>query len=427
LASSPDVLPFPQGVPAVVPTTVDPATVSGPISPDAERRWRRAAGWVTTTEGGPAPWSGWFGRYAPDQECIPPACHLYLNAEYLLWWIKDSRVPALLTTGSDADNIPGALGMRGTRVLLGNGSLDNEERSGGRFTAGYWFDDEQFFGVETTFLFLAKRSVDFGFNSSGANGSPLLTRPFFNINTHSEDVDPVATPGEQAGQIMVSSSSRLIGGEVNARSKLLRYGWYRIDLLGGFRYLELDENLRIAEQLTELPVGMGNRVLLTDGFSTRNWFYGGQLGSVVQLHRGRWVVDLMGKVALGNTAQAINVSGGTIIADPIKGPSRFPVGLLALQTNSGRFSRNEFAVVPEVGVNLSYRFTDHFRAYAGYTFLYNSAVARPGSEIDRVINVTQLPSVRGPGFVSQPLRPAPLFQSTDFWAQGINFGLELRY
>jgi hypothetical protein len=317
--------------------------------------------------------------------------------------------------------------MPRTRVLLGNYPLDTEERSGGRFTAGYWFDDEQLLGVETAFLFLAKRSVDFGFNSSGDQVSPLLTRPFFNLNARSEDVDPVATPGQQAGHITTSSSSRLLGAEVNARSKFLQYNWYRIDLLAGFRYVELEENLRIAEQLTELPVGMGNRTLLTDGFSTRNWFYGGQLGSLAELHCGPWVVDLTSKVALGNTVQVSNISGGTIIVDPVKAPSFFPVGLLALQTNSGRFSRSKFAVVPEGGVNVSYRFTDHLRASVGYTFLYCSDVARPGTDIDRVINVTQLPSARGPGSVSSPFRPATLSPSTDFCTQGINFGLEFRY
>src|SRR5262249_32978676 len=63
--------------------------------------------------------------------------------------------------------------------------------------------------------------------------------------------------------------------------------WPRIDLIAGFRYLGLDENLSINENVTPqldivrngvtLPAGTSLRV--SDRFGTSNRFYGGQIGA----------------------------------------------------------------------------------------------------------------------------------------------------
>jgi hypothetical protein len=56
-------------------------------------------------------------------------------------------------------------------------------------------------------------------------------------------------------------------------------------------------------------------------------------------------------------------------------------------------------------------------------------VVRPGDQIDRGINPVQAPAITGvpnAPFIG-PSRPAPLFNLTDFWAHGTNFGLEVRY
>src|SRR4051794_20088600 len=70
--------------------------------------------------------------------------------------------------------------------------------------------------------------------------------------------------------------------------------------------------------------------------------------------------------------------------------------------------------------------TDRLRATAGYTFQYVSDVVRPGDQIDRGINPVQAPAITGvPNApLTGPARPAPLINSTDFWAHGVNFGLE---
>jgi hypothetical protein len=95
----------------------------------------------------------------------------------------------------------------------------------------------------------------------------------------------------------------------------------------------------------------------------------------------------------------------------------------ALPTNIGITSRNEFAVIPEFQLQVSYDFTPNLRAFAGYNYLYWSEVVRPGDQIDRVVNASQ----RQGGVLLGAARPQPRFESTDFWAQGLNVGMQVRY
>ena len=73
-----------------------------------------------------------------------------------------------------------------------------------------------------------------------------------------------------------------------------------------------------------------------------------------------------------------------------------------------------------------YLVTNHIRAYVGYNFLYWTNVIRPGDQIDRVVDLTFVPNSIPVPFSGQN-RPQPLFKQSDLWAQGLQFGLELRW
>jgi hypothetical protein len=366
--------------------------------------------------------------------CCGRRSRLWVSGEYLLWWIKDSALPPLVTTSPAGTprELAGVLGAPGTAVLLGGSSLDNQERSGGRVALGVWLDPAQRWALETNFFYLAQRTVHF---NAGSGGTPILARPIFDVTAGQESSELVAFPNLLAGRIAVSATSRFWGLEENLRGTLFQssgpYGTcYRVGLLGGFRYLRLDEGLGINESLQVapgVPMSGGSSILVSDQFGTHNSFYGGQLGAMLEMRRGRWYGDLMGKVALGMTHQVVNINGSTSFAVP-GGPTVVqPGGLLALPTNIGHYSRDLFGVVPEVGLKIGYQVTPHVRAFVGYSLLYWNDVARPGNQIDRVVNVSQLPMVLGTPAGAVPPRPAFAFHGTDFWAQGVSLGLEFRY
>ncbi len=369
---------------------------------------------------------GWLSRFClpwSDGACVDEPYNWWFSSEYLLWWIKASPTPPLVTTSPVGTPRSLAGVLPGAGVLLG-GDLDSSSHSGLRFTLGYWFDCDRTIGLEGSYFFLGERSVNF---ANASTGTPILARPFFNAVTGLEDSELVAFPNVLAGGVQVTASSRLTGADLNLRTNLWRGCCWRIDWLTGFRYLSLDESLNIMENLMPLAGSnfpAGSSIMVWDNFTTHNYFYGGQIGPDIEVRRGPWSLDFLAKVALGATHETSNINGATGFMIPGQMPSLQPGGLLALPTNIGHSSHDRFAVVPEIGVKLSYQVTPHLRAFVGYSFLYWSDVVRPGNQIDRVVNPTQLP---GAGGLVGPARPTTLFHPSDFWAQGINLGLELRF
>jgi hypothetical protein len=376
---------------------------------------------------------------------------LYVSGEYLLWWVPGQNTPPLVTTSPA--NVPQAiqlptgefatvqatLGQPTTAILFGGSRLDQDAFSGGRFRVGYWLDDCQTCAVEVGGFFVGERSERFDLSS---DANPVIARPFSARTPLSqmESVEFTATPGINPGDVFnlrgsihVDAPTRFWGAEVNARHNLCCGCDYRVDALVGYRHFGLEEGLGITEDLitlTAIPgiANVGDRIVITDRFDTRNYFHGGQVGAVAEWRRDRWVVQGTVKVALGNMHQRIDIAGRTtILPGPAGGAVQdFPAGLLALGSNSGSFSRDRFAVIPEVGVKLGYQLTDSLRAFVGYDFLYISNVVRPGDQIDRVLDVNQIPLVGGAA-PPPPARPLVPFRTTDFWAQGLSVGLELRY
>jgi hypothetical protein len=353
----------------------------------------------------------------------------WVRTEYLLWWIKDSNFPVLLTTGQTTDPRPGALGMPGTRILFG-GPSDNQERSGARVGLGYWLDDAHQWGVEATYLFLSDRSVGAFAAGSGKLGSQVLARPFFNVQTNQEDSSLVALPGLAGGNVNIGSRSELHSGELNALCNLSRSDCFCVDVLAGFRILDLDEQLQIVEgsmPLATSPLFPEQRIIVTDRFAASNTFYGGQLGLRTGITHERWRAEVTAKVGLGLTTETLNIGGTTSIIPPGQQPTVLSGGLLALGSNSGRTEHDRFAVVPQLDATLGYLITPWLKASVGYSLVYWSAVVRPGDQIERGINVNQVPTSLSFGQPGGPPRPALIQRETDFWAHGLHIGLEFRF
>ena len=200
-----------------------------------------------------------------------------------------------------------------------------------------------------------------------------------------------------------------------------------MDVLVGYRYLRLEDNFRMDEFETFIdpqgPFRVGSTLAITDSFETLNQFHGIDLGIDAQLRRCCWTLDLVAKLALGSTNSRVSIGGTTVATVPDTAPVTSQGGFLAQQTNSGQFSRNWFAMVPELGATIGYDIDCRRRITVGYSLIYWSKVARPGDQIDLNLNPTPLPVTqtntgRGPEF---------RFATTDFWAQGLSLGLDFRF
>jgi hypothetical protein len=357
-----------------------------------------------------------------------------------MWWVKGDHAPPLVTTGLPAFN--GILGP-GTAVLFGGheGSITPTYRSGIRVGGGYWLDPCGCWAVDGSFFTLPEVRGGTSVASSPLNGNPLIARPFVALNfvpgagvpTPGEFSEVLAGPGTTLGALRVDTSSELWGGDANLRRNLYTGCFARLDALIGFRYASLRESLSVTEMVLAPPQAPDILAAVgTDSFRTRNDFYGGQLGLTGEARYGRWFVNGYAKVALGNTHESVDISGGQLALTTRPGVVSAANGnLLALPSNINHYERDKFSVLPEGGVNLGYHVTERLRVYTGYSFLFWGPVARPGEQIDRGVDVTQIPNfVLNPPATALPpgvFRPAAPFRDKGFWAQGITFGLEFNW
>jgi hypothetical protein len=196
----------------------------------------------------------------------------------------------------------------------------------------------------------------------------------------------------------------------------------------GFRYLEFSENLGLTDSFFDQTTT--GSIVVADSFGARNQFYGGQIGARASLTIGRWSLDASGKVAFGTNHQTLNIAGSTTVNNGAFGfPSGVTAGgVFAETSNIGSVSRNVFAVVPEAQVKVYYELTQCIRPFVGYNILYMNNTIRPTNQLDRNINPTQNTFFVIPGTApAGALVPLPAMHTSDFWAQGINVGVELRF
>jgi hypothetical protein len=353
---------------------------------------------------------------APDCSFEPV---IWGSCDYLLWWMKDGPLPVpLITTGPAASQ--GEIGQPGTRILFGGSGLDFGTFAGVRAALGAWIDPTGNLGIELGGFYFEQRSVGFG-ASSDAAGNPVLAVPVNLIGpgAPSRNVFFAATPALAAvGSLSANSTTRLWSAEANGLVNLGN-GPLVMDYRLGFRHTNLKEdlNLYLANQMP-----FDDR--FADHFRCRNEFYGAQFGGRIGYRFDRLSVDLFGQVALGVNHEVVQIDGNSFVF----GGVAFPVGFLAQPSNSGRRTRNEFAVIPEARLTLGWELARGVRALLGYTFLYWSDVARPGNQVDQTVNVSQFPAFTPAGGpLIGPARPEVLFRQSEFWAQGLNFGVEVSY
>jgi hypothetical protein len=370
--------------------------------------------------------------YDPGE--TPPA-RAWFSIEYLLWWIRSGPLAApLVTSGSPADAVPGALGQPGT-VPFQNSSLHFGNTSGIRLSGGIAVSDAV--AVEASYFLLEERSTGFA-AASDAGGTVVIARPVINAQTFAESAYTSAFPGSVSGGTAVTGQSRLQGYDLNLSANLYRDAVLRFDALGGFRSLYLNESLTISDiqipavpgfvNFMGAPVDALTPVIDLDRFRTHNAFYGGQLGGRLTWQEDEFGVSIVGGVALGATQQLALIEGRTVVFAPGAPPVATVGGILAQPSNIGRWYHTTFSVVPEVGLDFSYQITPRLRASIGYTLVFWTGVARPGNQIDRTVNPSQVPIDPTFGQGGGPARPAPPpFHESDFWAQGISLGLAFSY
>lgn len=356
---------------------------------------------------------------------------LYLRAEYLLWDVSGMDTPALVTTSPTGTprEIAGVLGEDGTRVLFGGNELNDGTTGGFLISGGFWLNPQRNVAIESEYFRVNEQ--DDKFNGS-SDGSVILGRPYFDILGAQESAQHIGFPDRVRGRIDLDTSSKLRSFLINGRIALCpTHGAScqqcgvqdRTDLIIGYRNLRLTDSLIANENIVSLLDNAPGSIRLSDQFRTVNQFHGLQLGLVHRANLNRaWLESTM-RVAIGNNEQSLRINGNTTF-DESGVVDTLPGGLYAQTSNIGAHKRDQFTMIPELGVRLGMRLSNRLHATIGYTVLYYPSVVRAGEQIDTDLNENLLPEPVEP---IGAMRPRVLWIENDYVAHGLHFGGELHF
>lgn len=393
---------------------------------------------------------------------------VWIEGNYLLWKLKNNPLPVpLVTQGSLSDPIIGALGQSGTKIKLGKQHIDMGWMNGVQVATGFWLTSSQHIGLEASYFLLPATTRKKSLHTSGEIGSPSYAVPIYDVTglwglngVPGQSIyllpGPLdnTTPGFH-GDFKLKLSSQFQGAQLNSIFRLSKRRLFLLNALAGFRWLQLKEHLNFQVTTHTVPDFPFSFAFADtkDIFKTDNNYYGGQIGigaGYITKH-----FDLKGIVqaGLGAVLETIRIDGSSKTSDgnlfyetkntaneTLKG------GIFAQKTNRGTHHRRIFAAVIETNIQASLKVLRHLELGAGYSFLWISALARPGKQIDPKINPTltaladasretvgiqQAPTPFGQPGPAQPKqgakRPKFSLKNSDFWAQGLTVGLTVRF
>ncbi len=372
----------------------------------------------------------------------------WFRGEYAYYWTSGMQLPPLVTTGPYNSGLTSAtdpvtsLGRPDTTILYGNNTVLYDGRSGFYMNTGFWIDRCRTYAVEFDWLDLGPQDAHFSV-SSNAGGSPAIGRPYYDVQAGREWRELVSYPGTLSGTVSVDANDHFNSAGVTLRKRCVAPSCHDccpkdpcdgccqcgpqigLDLLVGYRYYGLSDNITIRENLLALSAPItGTRIQVTDSFRAANEFHGVDIGLSADVVRGKWTLSLLLKAALGNNYQTVNISGQTIVTDAQSNSITYDAGVYATRTNIGTYHKNDFVIIPELGLQAAYDINCHWRVYASYNILYWASVMRSAAAIDLNVDPRNIP-----GGLDPSATHFPQFEwcGSNFWAQGLRAGLEFRF
>ena len=171
--------------------------------------------------------------------------HWYARVEFLWWWLKQDEVPPLVTTGpGGSTGVPG--NGNGVSVIFGGDMQSRHDRFIGiRPRLGYWFNDEQTFGLEASGFFLERDSSILHIK----HVTTPLYQLYVDANTGQWAAEQFA--GEfpsgvvRNGSIQVYGRKELFGQDLRGLSLLQADDTWRWYAVAGAKFLQLRNQLNV--------------------------------------------------------------------------------------------------------------------------------------------------------------------------------------
>ncbi len=214
-----------------------------------------------------------------------------------------------------------------------------------------------------------------------------------------------------------------IGADVSARQKWFSRFGGTVDVLYGYQYMQMNEDLSISglsisQNDDFAPVG--SAIGVDDMFEVENEFHGGQFGLASRYREGCWSFHSLAKVGFGSLSRTERLRGETFTSiDGINATD--PNGLLVRSTNARSETDHTFGWVPELDFSLGWHQYPRFDLTFGYNVIAMTDAIQVSGLIDPelAVNLSEPPL----GQQSPPIRS----RHQTFYVQGIHFGLQYVY
>jgi hypothetical protein len=397
----PQFAPPPPAAPPTAPPTAPPAA---PAAPVIDRNSGTPFQMTPGVGGGPYtprhpddPMNDIFPSMFPEVPNCPPG---WVSAEFLYWATRGVIPPPLVTAGpaTGAFGTAGLLGQPDTQVLFGGSRTLTQFRPGFRVETGAYFGESHTYGLSARFYFLGSAAEEL---VGGSDGRSVVNVPQLAAVNGALVQSPlyVGFPGTSFGSVAASTSTNFLGADLNVRRGLIVHEGMRVDLLGGYRYMHLGDTLEVVFDTSTLAAPVA-RTTGGDALRSGNNFHGLQVGLGGGGRAGRFSYEAQALLALGVTADEV-------MHDHVRVTTSGGVRTAGTVGTEEVLQAAHFGVVPEVGVKLGWHPWEHVRLTLGYSGLYWSAVRRAQDQFN--------------------LTPTIQSQTTAFWAQGFNLGMELRF
>jgi len=249
------------------------------------------------------------------------------------------------------------------------------------FHVGRWLDDNQVFGLEAGGFFLpgavqsiqttAPRTLVLFPDGPGRSAPVFLRVP--------------RSLGDIGTAFPSTAVTSFDGVELNLRAGLLITDSARLDLLVGYRFAYLEDELFLGDEPMD-----GRDGYRANRMTVENTFHGGQIGLGAHYRADAWYADGIVKLAYGAVTTQSAASGAFLFSEQ-------PI---ALRTDM------HGAFLPSFNLRLGYRFTQRSSIFAGYNFQYLNHAGRLGEAF-------------APG--------GGTLQVSNFWVQSLSLGFECRF
>lgn len=314
---------------------------------------------------------------------------------------------------------------------------------------GGWFGPDQAWGFELNGLWVPEARLGERFGSGADNR--FLSVPFFNTETGIEQAivigSNLAFGNEQpsAGLVDIESSREFHGVGANVKKTKYQRDDFRLDASLGFRWFHIGEDFSINYRSDPIPntqfaqrgnlgsylfaggnvPGAGSVVTAEDLVEARNDFYGLDIGVDATFAPCDCMeLKVSPSIALGANVQYLDTSGWGRAVDPNGFAWETHAGVFARPGVTGSRTRTEFAVVPEIGIDLLFRLYEGLRLRIGYDFMYVNNIVSAGDQLTRnlAVQTGQFNSFQQPATAAG--RP---FETDDFFAHGLQVSVRYEF